>query len=66
MHTKPIIALTCAAALALCAGCTASPPSSTPSNSQYSVSTLKLEGGTDWGAPNPFLCQSRGPGTAKM
>lgn len=66
MHTKPIIAFTCAAALALCAGCTASPPSSTPSNSQYSVSTLKLEGGTDWGAPNPFLCQSRGPGTAKM
>ena len=66
MHTKPITALTCAAALALCAGCTASPPSSTPSNSQYSVSTLKLEGGTDWGAPNPFLCQSRGPGTAKM
>lgn len=30
------------------------------------VETLRLEGGTDWGAPNPFQCQSRGPGTAKM
>ncbi|UQT50546.1 ABC transporter substrate-binding protein [Flavonifractor plautii] len=23
-------------------------------------------GGTDWGVPNPYLHQSRGPGTAKM
>ncbi len=30
------------------------------------VEVLRLEGGTDWGAPNPFQCQSRGPGTAKM
>ena len=68
MHSKSIIALTCAAALSLCAGCTAAAPSdtATPSDTGYSVSTLKLEGGTDWGAPNPFLCQSRGPGTAKM
>ena len=66
MHQKPVIAITCAIALALCAGCAASSPSSTPSSSHYSVATLKLEGGTDWGAPNPFLCQSRGPGTAKM
>ena len=68
MHSKSIIALTCAAALSLCAGCTAAAPSATatPSDTSYAVSTLKLEGGTDWGAPNPFLCQSRGPGTAKM
>ncbi len=32
----------------------------------YEVETLKLEGGTDWGAPSPFLHTSRGPGTAKM
>ena len=32
----------------------------------YLVETLKLEGGTDWGTPNPFLNESRGPGTAKM
>lgn len=30
------------------------------------VETLKLEGGTDWGTPNPFLNASRGPGSAKM
>ena len=68
MHSKFMIALTCAAALSLCAGCTAAAPSATapPSDTGYAVSTLKLEGGTDWGAPNPFLCQSRGPGTAKM
>ena len=30
------------------------------------VETLRLEGGTDWGVPNPYLHQSRGPGTAKM
>ena len=30
------------------------------------MEVLRLEGGTDWGAPNPFQCQSRGPGTAKM
>lgn len=68
MHSKFMIALTCAAALSLCAGCTAAAPSATatPSDTSYAVSTLKLEGGADWGAPNPFLCQSRGPGTAKM
>ena len=30
------------------------------------VETPRLEGGTDWGVPNPYLHQSRGPGTAKM
>ena len=32
----------------------------------YLVNTLKEEGGTDWGVPNPFLHESRGPGTGKM
>ncbi len=32
----------------------------------YRVKTLKLEGGTDWGAPSPYLNASRGPGQAKM
>ena len=30
------------------------------------VETLKLAGGTDWGAPSPYLNASRGPGSAKM
>ena len=29
------------------------------------VETLKLAGGTDWGAPSPYLNASRGPGSAK-
>lgn len=32
----------------------------------YRVDTLRLEGGTDWGVPSPFLHASRGPGEAKM
>jgi peptide/nickel transport system substrate-binding protein len=32
----------------------------------YRAETLKLEGGTDWGAPSPYLNASRGPGEAKM
>ncbi len=32
----------------------------------YKVPTLKLEGGTDFGTPNPYLHASRGPGNAKM
>ena len=35
-------------------------------DSGYRVETLKLAGGTDWGAPNPYLNMSRGPGQAKM
>lgn len=34
--------------------------------SRYEVETLKLAGGTDWGVPNPYLHESRGPGQAKM
>ncbi|HZK24212.1 MAG TPA: ABC transporter substrate-binding protein [Oscillospiraceae bacterium] len=30
------------------------------------LQTLKLAGGTDWGAPSPYLHDPRGPGTAKM
>lgn len=37
-----------------------------PSPSGYSVDTLKLEGGVDYGAPNPYLNVARGPGQAKM
>ena len=32
----------------------------------YTVDTLKLAGGTDWGMPSPYLNVSRGPGQAKM
>ena len=38
----------------------------TRSENGYLVETLKEEGGTDWGVPNPFLNETRGPGTAKM
>lgn len=39
---------------------------SVAADTQYEVETIKMEGGTDWGTPNPFLHQSRGPGQAKM
>ena len=32
----------------------------------YTVDTLKLAGGTDWGIPSPYLHVARGPGQAKM
>lgn len=38
----------------------------TESASAYEVETLKMEGGSDWGAPSPYLNVSRGPGQAKM
>ena len=41
-------------------------PESPAASSEYQVDTLRLEGGTDYGAPNPCLHNSRGPGTAKM
>ena len=66
-------ALALVLALVFLAGCAGAPapqePSGTPESSPAApgqVDTLKLEGGTDWGAPNPFLHQSRGPGQAKM
>jgi peptide/nickel transport system substrate-binding protein len=58
--------------LTLFAGCgsganTATPtPAVTSKITAKTVKTLKLEGGTDWGVPSPFLNESRGPGTAKM
>ena len=65
-----------ALSLGLLAGCggtartdgTAAPAGSESpaASSEYRVDTLRLEGGTDYGAPNPFLHNSRGPGTAKM
>jgi peptide/nickel transport system substrate-binding protein len=30
------------------------------------IDVLRLAGGSDWGAPNPFLHTTRGPGTTKM
>ena len=75
---KKAVSLTLAGALSLglLAGCGSTEqtggseiPSGSESpaaSSEYRVDTLRLEGGTDYGAPNPFLHNSRGPGTAKM
>ena len=48
--------------------CSAQQPSDDTQFSQkdYRLDTLKLAGGTDWGMPNPYLQDPRGPGTAKM
>ncbi|MDD6796089.1 MAG: ABC transporter substrate-binding protein [Clostridiaceae bacterium] len=35
-------------------------------NDSYKVDSIKLEGGMDWGIPNPFLNEPRGPGSGKM
>ena len=61
----------CAGLLAGCGGApeaavTPTAPLESGSASGRRVETLRLEGGTDWGVPNPYLHQSRGPGTAKM
>ena len=61
----------CAGLLAGCGGApeaavTPTAPSESGSAAGRRVETLRLEGGTDWGVPNPYLHQSRGPGTAKM
>ena len=75
---KKAVSLTLAGALSLglLAGCGSTEQtggSETPAGSEspaassaYQVDTLRLEGGTDYGAPNPFLHNSRGPGAAKM
>jgi peptide/nickel transport system substrate-binding protein len=34
--------------------------------SAYVIDTLALQGGSDWGAPNPFRHSTRGPGSTKM
>ncbi|NLP37670.1 MAG: peptide ABC transporter substrate-binding protein [Firmicutes bacterium] len=38
----------------------------TSSEQKFRLTTLKLAGGMDWGAPNPYLHDPRGPGVAKM
>ena len=70
------LALAGALSLGLLAGCggtartdgteTPAGTESAAASSEYRVDTLRLEGGVDYGAPNPFLHNSRGPGTAKM
>ncbi len=51
--------------LAMLAGC-AAPASGPAALPDGQVPLLRLAGGTDWGVPNPFLHQSRGPGQGKM
>ncbi|MGI6224845.1 MAG: ABC transporter substrate-binding protein [Peptococcales bacterium] len=43
-----------------------SPENQNTTDLSYQLEVLKLEGGTDWGIPNPFLHDPRGPGNAKM
>ena len=57
-----ILSLVMLLGLCACSGTTAQEGST----SQYKVDTLRLEGGTDWGVPSPYLNVSRGPGAAKM
>ena len=37
-----------------------------PDGAAYRVEQLRLEGGTDWGAPSPYRHAARGPGQARM
>lgn len=72
---KFITMLLCVAMIATiaCSSPAINSSSSTPDTSASPQSTLekkrpvtlKLEGGTDWGAPNPYLHSTRGPGNAK-
>ena len=60
--------ITCIIVIALggCSRNTNSSNNNPKSENGYLVETLKEEGGTDWGVPNPFLHETRGPGTSKM
>ncbi len=66
MNVKKFLALILSLVMlmALCA-CGETTPTEEPSL-QYKVDTLRLEGGTDYGVPSPYLNVSRGPGSAKM
>ena len=61
---KNIIAFLMLSIMLILAAC--SPSQENVASDQFNLSTLKLAGGTDWGAPNPYLHDPRGPGTAKM
>lgn len=65
--TPAAMLLSAALVFGALSGCAAPTASDTqqPATS-YMVEALRLEGGTDYGAPNPYLHNSRGPGTAKM
>ena len=45
--------------------CTDGSDSRQPDSGNYQIEVLRLAGGTDWGAPNPYLHTSRGPGNGK-
>lgn len=47
-------------------GCGGETATQEGSKGDYKIDTLRLEGGTDWGVPSPYLNVSRGPGAAKM
>lgn len=63
-----LMIITCIIVIALggCSRNTNSSNNNPKSENGYLVETLKEEGGTDWGVPNPFLHETRGPGTSKM
>lgn len=62
---KIIAAFLCILLLVGCWGCAEQSPQ-TENVPDYKIHTLRLEGGTDWGVPSPYLNVSRGPGAAKM
>lgn len=66
---KRILSLLSIVLLMISSGCSASEPSGSssvaPEPSKHRVAVLRQAGGTDWGAPNPYLHASRGPGNAK-
>ena len=60
------IAITLLLAMALggCSNTQTTQP--TENQKKYEVETLQVEGGTDYGIPNPYLHSSLGPGSSKM
>ncbi len=63
---KLLAVLLCVFLLLSLWGCGSQTPVQNDTPSDYEIDTLRLEGGTDWGVPSPYLNVSRGPGTAKM
>lgn len=69
MRLKKRITAVLAATMILMTGCASSQDGPNTSkqveNAQNRPQTIKLAGGKDWGAPNPYLHATRGPGNAK-